>query len=650
MVILCIIFPIYLLCHVHMGCHADNAPVNGTQEPCRKIDGAEVLSLPGHSLEIPYSEAMGIQMYLKSQNLREGARITCIVTDTDSNKVLNSTEFPRIEDPFNSPMKLAHQIHNVSEDTPLHYRIQCGNDPNSTMETEQQEEEEDRCMFYNINITIINDSAEDCTGPAIKTLPNQYIRQGYSMTLNCDAPESIKKLPNVTYHWFQEKNGECVTDFNDDVYVDERSNDLNIRMVDFHDAGVYTCMAYHKNQKIVMVRIITCVKYSHVSNKDMVLTCNTAKVPINGNGTITCEVSVSKSKSKAGHYFWYKIGSNEEEKLCDNSYPGDGSKVSCSEESSIDHDECYHTEPSGDPPLDIRTITLNINNMKEEDFGEYRLQYQVNGIFNGRLESNVSIEMDLKARVTIHIAGIAVGVLAIILIIVSIALCFTIKMDILWFYKKHFGPCEQGICPYMAYFVYHYQEGQQNGESNKKTKALVEHMHEFMDKFGGTVFDEQRNIPLEQCDANNILAVLNECHRIVLFLSVDFVTDHWSRFATYAAIEAMIREGKKIILITMPETKSSMKDIEDDARRVLEMAMERNTTIHWNGKVPFSGAFCRRLEYALPKRRQTKPDFNRYLSDSSQAHLTQYTGSPSKSLMELKKTDYENVYENPSAV
>lgn len=54
--------------------------------------------------------------------------------------------------------------------------------------------------------------------------------------------------------------------------------------------------------------------------------------------------------------------------------------------------------------------------------------------------------------------------------------------------------------------------------------------------------------------------------------------------------------------------------------------LQRNVTIHWNGKTPLCGKFLRRLEYALPK--YGKPDLNRFLSNSSQAYLTQHGASP----------------------
>lgn len=85
------------------------------------------------------------------------------------------------------------------------------------------------------------------------------------------------------------------------------------------------------------------------------------------------------------------------------------------------------------------------SNMKEKDFGEYRLQYKVNAIMLDRkLFANVSIEMDTTTSVTSRIAGIAVGVLFLILIIGFILLCLAMKMDILWFYKMTFGPYETG--------------------------------------------------------------------------------------------------------------------------------------------------------------------------------------------------------------
>lgn len=81
--------------------------------------------------------------------------------------------------------------------------------------------------------------------------------------------------------------------------------------------------------------------------------------------------------------------------------------------------------------------------MKNEDFGQYRLQYRASAIMEKRLTSNVSIEMDLKNRVSTRIAGISVGVLIFILILGIVTLGLSMKRDISWFYKRHFGPFEK---------------------------------------------------------------------------------------------------------------------------------------------------------------------------------------------------------------
>lgn len=56
----------------------------------------------------------------------------------------------------------------------------------------------------------------------------------------------------------------------------------------------------------------------------------------------------------------------------------------------------------------------------------------------------------------------------------------------------------------MAYFVYQYNKGEHNCESNRRIKALVENMHDFVCKLGGSVFDHQRDVSLEQCMMKDI--------------------------------------------------------------------------------------------------------------------------------------------------
>lgn len=46
---------------------------------------------------------------------------------------------------------------------------------------------------------------------------------------------------------------------------------------------------------------------SYIPNADIELKCNYAKVPVDGNGTVTCDVSLSLEKSLWGIFFWYKV-------------------------------------------------------------------------------------------------------------------------------------------------------------------------------------------------------------------------------------------------------------------------------------------------------------------------------------------------------
>nr|XP_039272102.1 uncharacterized protein LOC120346433 isoform X1 [Styela clava]XP_039272103.1 uncharacterized protein LOC120346433 isoform X1 [Styela clava]XP_039272104.1 uncharacterized protein LOC120346433 isoform X1 [Styela clava] len=510
---------------------------------------------------------------------------------------------------------LAYFTEDITEDTPSTYVVQY------TIA--------DHCSYQIVQLqktALVNPSCNNYTEEYINIFKADL---GSVITPRCRTADPVlsylKNTGQLTYKWLYN----CGEAMNDNVL--QQGNGVAIQQITYEETGTYTCIVVYKGQEMYNMQHHVCVQFDSTAEQGFSIECpEILPVKIGHDMQITChaDLGLGKANRILVSSDWSKT-ENTSAPLCQTMNEGilfnstSDPRLKCMAISSVEESECYspsNPQPA-EPPHDIYQVLLTISNVTQSDLDSYTLKFTYS---SSKLFANVTLIEDRTEKLAGEIAAITTGVIFFFLLLLLILLCIWKKHDVLWYWKKHFGPYEREIYTYTAYIAYYYDNDPQKmtDKSRIHTETLVPNVEKYINQLHGTTYNDQKQVNMTQYDAENLMQVLADCHRIIILLSPEYINDHWSLHTTHQALEEVVNTGKKLIFVTMPGAKKAISLSDAETKQTLYSAMKRNITVNWSGKVPFVGTFKRRMEYALPK--MPPPGYNRCLSDSSEAHLTMH--------------------------
>ncbi|XP_039259571.2 X-linked interleukin-1 receptor accessory protein-like 2 [Styela clava] len=389
-------------------------------------------------------------------------------------------------------------------------------------------------------------------------------------------------------------------------------NTLILTQVDFSTGGIYSCKVKYKGNERYVTRHQVCIQHGNTGKYAMKCP-EKKKVKLGDDVNITCSVNFGPGEhfSLSPTAIWSKTLKNGTEgDFCTKFTLNDGPQnSSLSERADCDnvqisnlHHRCFMYEPPPDIQEALKhlvRLTLIIKEMKASDAGFYGLIFTVGN--KKSTDRTIELVIDQEETLQIYAYKISLGILSLVLLLLLTGICVWKKIDILWFGKKYFGRYEKDVKNYTAYLVYHYSTENMTEKSKKMTKKLVESLYKVFHQLNATVYDDHRDENQVPMQIENISRVQNECHRVIIILNLEYVTDHLSIHKAYVALRNLVEGRIKLIFIVLPGVKKYFKNIPKEPRTALKQAMKMSTTISWCGSTPLKGTTRRHLEYALPK-------------------------------------------------
>ncbi|XP_039259917.2 X-linked interleukin-1 receptor accessory protein-like 2 [Styela clava] len=392
-------------------------------------------------------------------------------------------------------------------------------------------------------------------------------------------------------------------------------NKLTLTNVDFLTGGIYSCKIRYKGNERYATRHEVCIQHGNAGTYSMKCP-DKVKVKLGDDVNITCSVDFG-----TGQHLWFLPTAIWSKKLLNGTSEGYCTKLTLlggprnstvEERANCDNAQitdlykrCFLYEPSADIKEALQhltRLTLIIKEMKESDAGIYGIKFSVDS--DKSANSTIELEIDQDAELLSYAHIIGLGIMGLVLLLLLIGLCVWRKIDILWFAKKYFGPYEKEVKRYTAYLAYHYSTENMTDISRKLTNDLVGALYKVLDELNATTYDDHKDENEVQMQIENIANAQKDCHRIIIILNPEYVTDHWSLHKAYAALRNMIEGGTQVIFISLPGVEKYFEQLPSEPKTALKHAMKMNTTIKWQGSVPLNGSIRRHLEYALPKCKQ----------------------------------------------
>ncbi|XP_078415973.1 interleukin-1 receptor accessory protein-like 1-B isoform X2 [Cetorhinus maximus] len=262
------------------------------------------------------------------------------------------------------------------------------------------------------------------------------------------------------------------------------------------------------------------------------------------------------------------------------------------------------------------SISLLIDSVQDGDLGNYSC-YVENG--NGRRQASILLQKR-ELMYTVELAGGLGAILLLLVCLVTVYKCY--KIDIMLFYRNHFGADELDgeNKDYDAYLSYTKVDPDQWGqETTEEERFAQEILPDVLEKhYGYKLFNPDRDLIPTGTYVEDVARCIDQSKRLIIVLTPSYVIRRgWSIFELETRLRNMLVTGEiKVILIECSELRGIINYQEIEA---LKHTIKLLTVIKWNGPKcnKLDSKFWKRLQYEMPFKR-IEPISNEQVLDASE--------------------------------
>uniref|UniRef100_A0AAX7SDB8 Interleukin 1 receptor accessory protein-like 1 n=1 Tax=Astatotilapia calliptera TaxID=8154 RepID=A0AAX7SDB8_ASTCA len=250
-------------------------------------------------------------------------------------------------------------------------------------------------------------------------------------------------------------------------------------------------------------------------------------------------------------------------------------------------------------------ISLTIDSLEEEDLGNYSC-YVENG--NGRRQATIQL-FRRELMYTVELAGGLGAILLLLIFLISLYKCY--KIELMLFYRRHFGSedVDGENKDYDAYLSYTKVDPDQwSQETREEERFALEILPDVLEKhYGYKLFIPDRDLIPSGTYIEDVARCVDQSKRLIIVMTPNYVVRRgWSIFELETRLRNMLVTGEiKVILIECAELRGIMNYQEVEA---LKHTIKTLTVIKWRGTKSnkLSSKFWKQLQYEMPFRR-TEP-------------------------------------------
>ncbi|GCB60876.1 hypothetical protein scyTo_0006950 [Scyliorhinus torazame] len=262
------------------------------------------------------------------------------------------------------------------------------------------------------------------------------------------------------------------------------------------------------------------------------------------------------------------------------------------------------------------SISLLIDSVQDGDLGNYSC-YVENG--NGRRQASILLQKR-ELMYTVELAGGLGAILLLLVCLVTVYKCY--KIDIMLFYRNHFGADELDgeNKDYDAYLSYTKVDPDQwSQETTEEERFALEILPDVLEKhYGYKLFIPDRDLIPTGTYVEDVARCIDQSKRLIIVLTPNYVIRRgWSIFELETRLRNMLVTGEiKVILIECSELRGIINYQEIEA---LKHTIKLLTVIKWNGPKcnKLDSKFWKRLQYEMPFKR-IEPISNEQVLDASE--------------------------------
>uniref|UniRef100_A0A7N9AM17 Interleukin 1 receptor accessory protein-like 1a n=1 Tax=Mastacembelus armatus TaxID=205130 RepID=A0A7N9AM17_9TELE len=250
-------------------------------------------------------------------------------------------------------------------------------------------------------------------------------------------------------------------------------------------------------------------------------------------------------------------------------------------------------------------ISLTIDSLEEEDLGNYSC-YVENG--NGRRQATIQL-FRRELMYTVELAGGLGAILLLLIFLISLYKCY--KIELMLFYRRHFGSedVDGENKDYDAYLSYTKVDPDQwSQETREEERFALEILPDVLEKhYGYKLFIPDRDLIPTGTYIEDVARCVDQSKRLIIVMTPNYVVRRgWSIFELETRLRNMLVTGEiKVILIECAELRGIMNYQEVEA---LKHTIKTLTVIKWRGPKSnkLNSKFWKQLQYEMPFRR-TEP-------------------------------------------
>ncbi|XP_072901733.1 interleukin-1 receptor accessory protein-like 1 isoform X2 [Hemitrygon akajei] len=262
------------------------------------------------------------------------------------------------------------------------------------------------------------------------------------------------------------------------------------------------------------------------------------------------------------------------------------------------------------------SISLLIDSVQDGDLGNYSC-YVENG--NGRRQASILLQKR-ELMYTVELAGGLGAILLLLICLVTVYKCY--KIDIMLFYRNHFGAddLDGENKDYDAYLSYTKVDPDQwSQETTEEERFALEILPDVLEKhYGYKLFIPDRDLIPTGTYVEDVARCIDQSKRLIIVLTPNYVIRRgWSIFELENRLRNMLVTGEiKVILIECSELRGIINYQEIEA---LKDTIKLLTVIKWNGPKcnKLDSKFWKRLQYEMPFKR-IEPISNEQVLDASE--------------------------------
>uniref|UniRef100_A0A8C7NY11 X-linked interleukin-1 receptor accessory protein-like 1 n=1 Tax=Oncorhynchus mykiss TaxID=8022 RepID=A0A8C7NY11_ONCMY len=246
------------------------------------------------------------------------------------------------------------------------------------------------------------------------------------------------------------------------------------------------------------------------------------------------------------------------------------------------------------------SITLTIDSVEEADLGNYSC-FVENG--NGRRQANIQLTKRAELMYTVELAGGLGAILLLLICLVTLYKCY--KMELMLFYRNHFGSedIDGDNKDYDAYLSYTKVDPDQwSQETREEERFALEILPDVLERhYGYKLFIPDRDLIPTGTYIEDVARCVDQSKRLIIVMTPNYVVRRgWSIFELETRLRNMLVTGEiKVILIECAELHGIMNYQEVEA---LKHTIKMLTVIKWRGPKSnkLSSNFWKHLQYEMP--------------------------------------------------